>query len=287
MSNQDHLKPRGPGFVTLDRHESHSAFQSLVDEARADLRARNQEIAAEFFGQEAGVPGQGSPPQLWHEPGGSVIAQKFLHPGFKIFEREFRTLPEDGFYSPSVSARRPVEFEMGAYKVPPGMVLWLTDYEFQVYRPSGLDAGDFVVAAAGRFSNQIGFDINVSAGIRNADISYQLDPQPNGIQRSQFQPTVDTSPDFRAPDDRFRNSAARSFASTASPGTSLLPRRTNVQGPRDSPFTWVVGEGASVALVAVVFNPLTSPVSAISGRMAGYLLHTNLSQSLIQRVRPR
>lgn len=287
MSSQDHLKPRGPGFVSLDPNEGREAFRSLIEDARADLQARDQEIAAEFFGQEAGVPGQGQPPQLWHEPGGSVLAQKFLHPGFQVFEREFRVLPEDGFYSPNVSARRPVEFEMGTFTVPRGSALWLTDYQFQVYRPSGVDPGDFVVAAAGRFSNQIGFDISVSAGARKSDISYQLDPQPIPVQRPQFQPVVNVDPDRRASPDRFVNSASRSFASTASPGTSLLPSRSEVQGPRDSPFTWIVSEGATVALISVVFNPLTSPIAAISGRMAGYLLHVNLSQSLVNRVRPR
>ena len=84
-----------------------------------------------------------------------------------------------------------------------------------------------------------------------------------------------------------RTSAARTFASTASPGTSLLPRRPGVQGPRGGPFTFVVDEGASIGLNVVIFNALTSPIAAIGGRLAGYLIHTNLSSALLQRVRPR
>lgn len=287
--NQDRYKP--PPIRVLPGNALRSAAAALVHEAGSEQAQRQEQLETEFFGQQAGVPGMGDAPSLYHEPGASVLANKLLHPAFQIVEREFRALPEQGWFTPDVNPKRPIEFQLGAFEVPRNQDLWLTDYQFQVFRPSGVDPGDFVVAAPGRFSNQMGFDISVR-GTRQSNISYQLDPQPVFVGRPEFQPQIAPSGGFAGPpppgaSDRFDNSAARTFASTASPGTSLLPRRPNVQGPRGGPFTFVVGEGASVSLNVVIFNALTSPIAAIGGRLAGYLLHTNLSSALLQRVRPR
>ena len=297
MSNQDHLIPQRQRPVTtapvtqLPTNAVKRAMSELVREARGEEASRQERIASEFFGQQAGVPGMGEAPELWHEPGGSVIAQNFWHPAFQSLEREFRALPEAGWFSPLLSPRRPVEFQLGAFDVPKDSALWLVDYQFQVFRPSGVDPGDFVVAEAGRFSNQMGFDVTIGGGKRPGDISYQLDPQPVFRGRPEFEQPMPQPPGRFAlgpgASDPFNNAQARTFASTASPATSLLPRRPNVQGPRDAPFTFVVGQEATVSLNVVIFNTITAPLAAISGRLAGWLLHTNLSRALIQRVRPR
>jgi hypothetical protein len=236
------------------------------------------------MGQDAGLPGMGPAPSLVHEPGASVLAQKILHPGFRIFEREFRVLPDEGWFSPLLTPRRPVEFQLGAFIVPASTSLWLTDYQFQVYRPSGVDPGDFVPAESGRFSNQLGFDITVGGGRRPGNLSYQLDPEPVLQGRPEFEPPIGVR---GRPADAFNNAAARSFASTASPATSLLPARPNVQGPRGGPFTFVVDEGTAVALNVVIFNTIRSPIAAIGGRVAGWLLSTTMSAALLSRVRPQ
>jgi hypothetical protein len=282
--DQDRYKPP---FRVLPGNAAHAAARVLVEEAAGESAERTERLQSEFFGQQAGVPGMGDAPALYHEPGASVLANKLLHPAFQIMEREFRALPEEGWFNPDVSPKRPIEFQLGAFEVPRNQHLWLTDYQFQVFRPSGVDAGDFVVAAPGRFTNQMGFDVSVR-GKRQSNISYQLDPQPVFEGRPEFQPQI-TPPRGRGPGaaDPFNNAAARTFASTASPGTSLLPRRPNVQGPRGGPFTFVVGESAAISVNVVIFNTLTSPVAAIGGRLAGYLLQTNLSSALLQRVRPR
>jgi hypothetical protein len=288
--NQDRYKPP---IRVLPNRALQSAAAALVREAQGETAEREEQLQSEFFGQQAGVPGMGDAPELRHEPGASVLANKLLHPAFQIMEREYRALPEQGWFTPDVNPKRPIEFQLGSFEVPRNQALWLTDYQFQVFRPSGVDPGDFVVAAPGRFSNQIGFDIS-ARGKRQSNISYQLDPQPVFQGRPEYQPQI-TPPSgfFAGPGpgtgaaDPFNNAAARTFASTASPGTSLLPRRPNVQGPRGGPFTFVVGEGAAVSLNVVIFNALTSPIAAIGGRLAGYLLHVNLSSALLQRVRPR
>jgi len=283
--NQRSYKP--PPIRVLPGNAVRSAAAALVAEARGDTAKRQEQLATEFFGQQSGVPGMGDAPALYHEPGASVLANKLLHPAFQIMEREFRALPEEGWFNPDVNPKRPIEFQLGSFEVPRNQHLWLTDYQFQVFRPSGVDPGDFVVAAPGRFSNQMGFDVS-ARGKRQSNISYQLDPQPVFQGRPEFQPAI-PPPSGRGAGaaDPFNNAAARTFASTASPGTSLLPRRPNVQGPRGGPFTFVVAEGSAISLNVVIFNSITSPIAAIGGRMAGYLLHTNLSSALLNRVRPR
>ncbi len=235
-------------------------------------------------GQPAGPPGFGAPPVGVHEPGGDIV-RRMVHPtAFTIFEQLYRTLPEGGWYSPAVSPSSPVQFEMGVFIVPPGQNLWLFDYQFTVFRQSGIDPGDMIPAEEGRFGGVMGFDINFS-GRRMSNLLYQLDPVNVQLQRPTFQRPP--SADARASPSQFNVAAANSFASSANPGTSLLPVRSNVQGARHSPFVLVAQEGDRVSLNTVIFRPVPSPLASIQGRSAGYLLHTQASSSLIDRLRPR
>lgn len=258
-----------------------SAATAVVRDAQSDFRARQQRLATEFQGQQAGVPGFGVQPTLTHEPGGAVV-HELLHPAFTIFERLERVLPDESWFDPDLNPRSPQQFQLGSFKVPAGQALWLFDYQFQVYRPSGVDPGDFLPAAPGRFSNQMGFDVTVS-GRREANLSYQLAPQAVSLTRQAFDPPTG----FAARFDQFNRAAAGTFASTASAGNSLLPVRENMMGPRGMPFTFVVSEGSEVALNVVIFNTVRAPIAAIEGRVAGYLLQTNASSSLLNRVRPQ
>jgi len=245
------------------------------------LREFAQHGASEFAGQEAGPVGMGPAPPLVHQPGNGVIS-RLLHPAFVIQERVWRSLPEEGWYNASLQPERPIEFQLGSFKVPAGMALWLFDYEFSVARLSGLDPGDFVIAEDGRFANQMGFDLTIS-GSRKADIVYQLDPSPVSLTREEFNPP----PNARPVAAQFDRARAGSFASTASPGTALLPARRQMQGPSNGPFTFIAKEGDEVALNCVIFNTLRSPLAFIEGREAGYLIHDSVSEALLNRVRPR
>src|SRR5690606_23201566 len=149
------------------------------------------------------------------------------------------------------------------FEVPTGQKFWMTDYQFAVGRQSGIDAGDFVYAEEGRFSGQMGFDVTVNNMYRIGDLEYGLDPAPIPLGRPEFQPSFPQSITRTTSADVFSAAAAASFASTAGPGTSLLPVRPNVQGPREGPFTWVVDEGNQVALRCVVFRPLRTPIAFI------------------------
>lgn len=274
------FQTRGDSIV-IDR----SAAEALVSEAQGEMRARQQQIASEFLGQDAGTPGQGPAPGLTYIPGGGVLADRFLHPAFQIFEREYRRLPDEGFYSPNLSLSKPFTFELGTYTVPKNTALWLMDYQFDVYRPSGIDPGDFVRLEPGRFSNLLGFDLNITSGIRKSNVGYQLDPAPLTLGSTEFIPVAGDLSEAGGAENLFRSTRTRNTVSTI--GSGLLPLREDVQGARGTPFTWVVGEGATVRVSCQVFGQLTSPISAISGRIAGFLLQSNLSSSLINRLRPR
>ena len=230
-------------------------------------------------GRDPGVGGEGSEPPIDHEPGGEAL-QQLLHPVFQTFEREYKALPEQAWFSSGVSPDQPVQFDFGpAFTVPSGMQLWLLDYQFSVYRYSGIDAGDWVLAEPGRFSGVMGFDLTLT-GRRQADIKMQLDPVDVSI------PLALAGGPITAPGS-FNSSAAQSFAATSGQGLSLLPVRREVVGPDGKPFTYVCREGDRVLLKGVIFWPVRSPIATIEARIAGYLLHTNLADSLINRMRPR
>jgi hypothetical protein len=254
-----------------------------------------QIVPARGPGQDTGVPGQGGEPFAIHEPGGELLKQ-LLHPAVTVFDQMYRTLPDDGWYSPLVSPSRPVQFELGAYKVPSDVHLWMMNYEFAVFRQSGVDAGDFVRSEDERFSGVMGFDLTVD-GRRPASLLFQLDPISVQTTRQQFEPIIGQSTPSRLSavaqisgtvPAQFNRAAATAFASTANAGTSLLPARSRRQGaPAPAPYTVVVKGGQSVALGCVIFKTVPSPLAFVQGEITGYLLEANQSYALINRMRPR
>jgi len=269
----------GGGFQAVPRG---SAVAALVSEAQSEQTQRDSRQNSSTQGQQAGVAGMGPAPELFHQPGGNILLN-LQHPAFTTVEKLFRAQPEEGWFDPDLSPESPVFFQLGAYKVPKGMTLWLFDYEGTVYRPSGVDPGDFIEAERGRFSNQLGFDLTIE-GNRQGDISYQLIPQPVQVGNMSFDPPIG---DPRQPANVFNRASSGSFASTAGVGTSLMPPRRAVQGAEGMPFTFIVGQGASVEITCVIFNTVRSPLAAIQGRLAGYTINNQFSSALLNRMRPR
>jgi len=265
-------KPQLSGCGDVVTLPANSAWEALGNAAKE---------SKQIHSREAGPPGMGPAPEKVHEPGGDVI-RRLKHPVFTTFERQWSKLPQEGWFSPNVNPSSPIIFELGSFTVPSDQALWLFDYEFWVARPSGIDAGDFQRAEAGRFSNQMGFDLTIG-GNRPSDLMYELDPQPVVLDRSAFEPTVSRVASAGA----FNRSAAATFALTAGPGTALLPVRRAVQGPENYPFTFVVGQGRVVALSCVIFNRIRAPLAAVFGRIAGYRLGYTMSEALVNRVRPQ
>lgn len=239
--------------------------------------------AGELAGQTVGPPGMGVPPTDVHQAGGELLA-RLQHPEFQTMEELYRILPEDSWFQPSVSPGNPIQFELGSFTVPNSQHYWLFDYEFSIFRFSGLDAGDILKSEAGRYSGVMGFDVTID-GRRPSHLLYQLDPQPAQLQRQTFI-------SFNAQggtnnNSAFNRSTAQSFAATASQGTSVLPVRRAMQGPEGMPFTFIARQQAKVSLSIIIFKRVLTPIAAVEGRHAGYLLQSSLAESLILRMRPR
>lgn len=231
-------------------------------------------------GQSAGPPGFGAEPILIHEPGGDVL-RSLLHPSWTVFERLFRVLPEEAWFT-IASTQRPVFWEFGTYVVPSGMQAWIYDYQFLPFLPSGVDP--FGMTPAPDFGNgQMGFDIHVG-GKRIADMLYQLDPSAVQFERTSFQSRTQGG---RAQQAQFNTSAANAFASVSGQGLSLLPVREAVQGPRARPWTWIVPEGQRISLVGVIFRPIGVPIACIQAGVSGYISPMNTATALVHRLRPR
>lgn len=232
------------------------------------------ERSRQGVGQEAGPPGLGPQPcdqsVLAHLPGGDIL-KRLQHPVFRTFEHAPKVAPEASWVAPTVSRDRPIFFNLKPdYKVPKGQHLWIMDYEFIVYRMSGVDAGDWVRLEEGRLQGSIGFDITVD-GRRSSELFFQSQPAP-----VEFTTTL----------GRVAN-ASTAAATTVGPGTSLLPLRPNVQGARSAPFTIIAREEQTVRLLGGIFMRLGITPAAVEGRIAGYLCQSSVSEALIQRMRPR
>jgi len=60
-----------------------------------------------------------------------------------------------------------------------------------------------------------------------------------------------------------------------------------MQGPEGMPFTFIARQQAKVSLSIIIFKRVLTPIAAVEGRHAGFLLQSSLAESLILRMRPR
>jgi len=277
MTHRGHNAARAPRIAPSGL-VAREARRLIETDAPAKLLGREGPIrSAGISGRDAGPPGLGPTPDGWHEPGGALV-NELLHPAFTVFDRL-------AMFSPNISPRRPVQFTMGAYVVPQGQTLWLSDYHFGVLLFDGVNPGDNRLAEEGRFRGVLGFDLKVMDR-RMGDIAYQLDPVPRQTTRQQFEEVV-IETDHGSTTDKFFRTQASSFAAVSGQGEALLPVTNAVQGPRGKPWTWIVDEGSSVAVKCVIFRPIRTPIAGVFAKIAGHLIHVNTSKALENRLRPR
>ncbi len=234
------------------------------------------------IGSGGSVPGQGQAPLLTHEPGEDVL-RRLVHPVFQVIEQLDRVLPEESWFSNQVNPTHPIQFDITSYQVPDGKTLWIYEYEFRVFRFSGVDAGDFIAAEHGRYSNVMGFDVKVGERRPN-HLYYGLDPQPIQVSRIQYRPTVQDG--NMSSIATFNQQAAKSFGNVAGTSMALLPVWKKMQGPSNAPFTMFTNENETINLSCVIFRPIQTPIAAIEARFAGYLMNDQVSNALLNRIRP-
>lgn len=237
------------------------------------------------YGRSDGPPYAGPAPQLVHRPISSLI-DTLRHPATTPVERVWRKLPEAGFFRPELTPARPITFDIGNLQVPSNMMGWITDYRFSAWRQSGIDAGDVFRAEDGQFSARMGFDLTIDEGIRQGNIAYQLDPTPINVGSSGYQPQIPQTRDNQPP-GYFEENASRSFGGIGGAGSSLLPLRSQRQGPRQGPFSFIVESDHTIFLKGTVFRELTSPIAFIQGQIAGFLLHVSVAKMILARIEPK
>lgn len=220
--------------------------------------------------------------QRFVEAGGNLTSQ-ILHPSIFPFEQLYRRLPEEGMFAPNVSPSNPFVFELGAFTVPAKQTLLLFDLRPDIYRFSGVDAGDYVPVEARRFSSIMGFDLTVDQK-RTGEVAFQIDPI--AIQTETQQAFGDNNRLHpQANSGQFAIGVANSFASAAGAGTALLPQRPERYGALDIPFTIVAQAGQTVQARCVIFRPLPTPIAFIEYDLAGVLVpqywFANIAEAIV------
>jgi hypothetical protein len=256
--------------------------QNLAASVGYNTSSTKEELRSWPSATGAAPPGMAGEPPSVQEPGGNLEKQ-LLSPALTTDEELWNIIPDESWFSLTVSPERPAVAEIGAYIVPKGQAYWMMDYEFQIFVQSGIDANDVIPAANGRFFGLLGFDLTVN-GTRAGSLMYQLDPHPASPFRTAFQPK---SSGRLPPPAAFSSSSFNQFAAATGAGLSLLPAWQKLYGPRQGPFSLVANEDTVIALSVAIFRPLPTPVASISGRIAGFRLGKTVSEALINRLRPR
>lgn len=246
----------------------------------------------------APYPGEGVTPGCGAERvhlAGGALNSLLVNPEVVPFEQLYRRLPEEGMFLDSVSPEEPFTFELGAFRVPQTFSLLLFDLRPDIYRFSGVDAGDTVPVEARRFSSIMGFQISVDQR-QPGNLLYQLDPVPiQTFQQAFTSPltpgSAEIPPALAAAlgaqnGSQFDISAASSFASAAGAGTSLLPQRPHRPGALSVPYTLYARSGSTVQIRCVIFNPIPSPIAFIEYDIAGMLVPDAYLNSLTECMKP-
>jgi len=236
---------------------------------------------------------------------GGALASLLMHPSFVPFEQLYRKLPEEGMFS--ATPQRNFKFELGAFQVPGQMTFAFVDYSFRVYRLSGAAPGDTVPLESGRLSTLMGFDVTIDA-YRKGNLQYQLDPTPieatkeayvpppsagtiasgsfgQGGTRTGIAAIAPSAPPQGASQVQFN---AAPFARSAAPGgagLSLMPQRSERQGPLPLPFTYLVESNQRVQFQCTIFKSIPIPLAFFEVDVTGLLIPSNVVASLMHGLR--
>lgn len=189
------------------------------------------------------------------------------------FEAVYRRLPVDGIFE--ATPHQPVQFDMGFFQVPQTMALVLLDWRFDIYRPSGSAAGDYVPLEPNRLSTQVGWNIKSNARVQG-NYHYELSPIPPAAGSPSYQSNpnpgfIPGGPATPATDDQF--SAARALSAQSATGDlSILPQRHHRQGLMPCPAPWCLHSSSSLTISCHVFRAIQIPIAFFEAEVFGFLL---------------
>jgi len=230
--------------------------------------------------------------QRMHLAGGALNSL-LVNPEVVPFERLYRRLPEEGMFLDTVSPEKPFVFELGAFRAPDTFCLALFDLRPDIYRFSGIDAGDTVPVEARRFSSILGFQTTVDQA-QPGNIQFQLNPAP--IQQFS-QAFTDPLPAFgegssaaaligAVQGSRFNIGKSSGFADASGAGLALQPQRPTRYGPLDAPFVLYVRSAQTFQVRCAIFRPIPSPIAFIEYDIAGFLIPETYLQSMLDCMKP-
>lgn len=203
-------------------------------------------------------------------PGGAVLTYAQSQ-SLTWFERTYRALPPTGMYSATPS--KPVSFTLGSYRVPVNQVLIVLDHAFDIYRFSGLVAGDFVPIEANRLSTQVGWDITASESTRDQDLGFQLIPAAPSLNQPSFQQLG-----FGASADAWQFEVARQVQNQGQvpAAASMLPQRHTRPGLMKVSSNYVVRAGSTIDVKCNVIRRIPMPIGFFEGNICGILMPQNV-----------
>lgn len=212
---------------------------------------------------------------------GSYVTPTSITP----FEALYRRLPQSGVFT--ATPAEPVIFDMGSFRVPEGMSLVMLDYRFDIYRPSGTTAGDFVPLEDKRLSTNVGWDIS-SDGVRQGNTHYEISPIPPQENSPAFRSNpnpgfIPGGPGSPASDAQFEQARFTQAQSSSGDGLSIMPQRHHREGLLHVPASWVLKSGSNITLTCRVIRGIPIPIAFFEAEIFGFLLPT-LHMEAIQKA---
>lgn len=203
------------------------------------------------------------------KPGGEVLGY-LQHDQLTWFEQLYRMLPPPGMYAATPS--KPVQFTLGAFRVPLNQVLVVLDYSFDIYRFSGLAAGDFIPFEPNRLPTQVGWDITVDANRQHA-LNYQILPQRESQNAQGFPGSTVNTP---AAEWQFEQMRAQQFQQAAGPAASLMPQRRHRNGLVKVANNYVARSAQALRVSCSVLNEVPVPIGFFEANVMGLLMAQNV-----------
>jgi hypothetical protein len=209
----------------------------------------------------------------------------------------YRRQASSGFTATNISPENPFTFEMGAYRVPDNMELFIMDMRPDVYRFGSISPSDFQPVHERSLSNILGFALTIDQKT-HGNIDFQLEPAPivqsaqhaypggsgltNQVQTVYGVQTVPYSGGATTLD--FSDAQADSFANTAGPGIALQPQRPERYGARDLPFTLYAKSGQTVQVKCIIWHPIPIPIAFIEYTLSGIELPQLMAHEMVKAV---
>lgn len=210
---------------------------------------------------------------------GGWLTQLALHSSLQPIEVQYRKRPTSGLFT--ATPEKPYTITMGAYTVPPQMVLFLLDWRFDIYRPDGAIAGNVIPVSDRSFATAIGWNVTFSdkaPGVNSFDITPSL-PVPGNPDQAPQQGVASSNAAFA----RMR---ALNTQMPGGAGQSMLPQRHRRDIQVSMPFTYLVQPQQTVLMRMIAINSVSIPLSFFEAEFSGLLVNSEQFGQFVASAAP-